>query len=97
MTPIRNDIAVVVTPKGIMVVLQGAARYKFRGEIADYEDGLYFSQLVHRSAWYDNETKRYKIGYASKNPYWSYSVYPVTFACRNLSAGVPHLVGMADR
>lgn len=94
MTPIRNDIAVAVTPKGIMVVLQGSARYKFKGELDDFEDGLYFSQLDHRSAWYDNETKRYKIGYPSKNPNPG---LPVTFRCRSLSAGTPHPVGIAHR
>jgi hypothetical protein len=86
----RNDIDIVLTEDGHLVVLQGSARDKdIDGEIAR-ESGLFFSQLEHRAAWRD-EGGRPVMGYPSDAPN---GVPFERFRPVHLCAGVPYTVGM---
>ncbi len=65
----RSDIAIAVTNDGEMLIAQGnpaISKLSERDDLADYEAGLFFSQLRHRVAWrtvnQENNQIEYHVG-----------------------------------
>ncbi|MCP4540137.1 MAG: hypothetical protein GY832_23615 [Chloroflexi bacterium] len=92
----RNDITIAVTTQGYILAAQGRpARERLleRDDIADYEGGLYYSQLGHRCGYHDGHG--YRVGTptaatAAGSPY-------LAVGRIILCAGPEHTIGIVQK